>query len=167
MLRDHNAHKMINRLYTLFLALLMALFVGVGIAAFYHAPKTPDTPIFKTAPAPESTPSSDIERQERDYQVQQDAYQKEYKTYNRNVSLLALAGAIVLVTLGLTALKAVTLINDSLLLGGIFTLVYSIMRGFGASDDTFRFVLVSSSMAIALLLGYLRLIKPAQTPHRK
>jgi hypothetical protein len=147
---------MITRLYTLFLGLLFALFIGVGIAAFYHAPTAPNYPTSNAdVKDPTFQSAEDLKYQERNR-----IYETQRKLYDRNVSLLVLAGAILLVTLGLTVLKGVVIINDSLLLGGVFTLIYSIMRGFGAGDDGFRFILVTTSLGVAIILGYVKLIVP-------
>jgi hypothetical protein len=169
MLKAQNA-AMITRLYILFLGLLMSLFIGVGIAAFYHGPAAPTYPtilergVETPAGAPQDTSTKpQFDKAQRTYDEDQKAFTKKNNEYQRNVSLLALAGALLLVLLGLTALKAVPIINDSLLLGGVFTLVYSIMRGFGAGDDAFRFMLVTASLVIAVTLGYLKLIKPMQS----
>jgi hypothetical protein len=156
---------MITRLYILFLGLLLTLFVGVGIAAFYHGPKLPDPipPVVTDATGQQKESPEQIRQNDR----AQNDYSKASKEYNRNVSLIALAGAVLFVTLGLTLLKKLTIINDSLLLGGIFTLVYSIVRGFGAGDDAFRFILVTTSLVIAVTLGYFKLIKPQQPASKR
>ena len=160
---------MITRLYVLFFGLLLALLVGVGIGAFYHAPKPPTYPVMleKSSPTPDTVEDM---RTRQQYEQDSKQYQTSRNTYDRNVSLVALLAAIILVTLGLTALKAMPVINDALLLGGTFTLIYSIMRGFGAGDDTFRFLVVLVSLAVAVVLGYLKLIKPMEaktTPKRR
>jgi hypothetical protein len=161
MLRADNYSSMITRLYILFLGLLMTLFIGVGIAAFYQSAKAPEYPAAKTPAATSDSPVDAATQAENDkFQREERAYEANLKTYNRNVSILSLAGAIILVALGLTLLKSTSIINDSLLLGGVFTLIYSIVRGFGSGDDVFRFLLVSISLVIALVLGYIKLIKP-------
>lgn len=142
---------MIIKLYTVFIALLLALLVGVGISAFYQSPKAPDyRSVVTTDPA---VPDTKLRAEE-------DTYSKKMSEYNRNVSLIALVAAVILLTVGLTLFHAVPLMADSLSLGAVFTLVYSIMRGFGVDDDRFRFVLVAVSLGVALVLGYMRFIKP-------
>ncbi len=166
MLKAQNM-AMITRLYILFVGLLMALFVGVGIAAFYHGPTAPEYPTKLERSLPTAEDSAEQLKIQAKYDQDQKDYQAKLETYQRNVSLLAMAGAIILVLLGLTVLKNVSIINDSLLLGGVFTLIYSIVRGFGSGDDAFRFTLVTASLAIAITLGYIKLIKPMQTASKK
>lgn len=62
--------------------------------------------------------------------------------------------------MSLTVVKNLIYIADGVLLGGVLTLLYSIVRGFGSQDTMFRFVVVSIGLVIALLLGYIKFIKP-------
>ncbi len=61
--------------------------------------------------------------------------------------------------------KNVTIMGDSLLLGGVFTLGYSIIRGFG-TDNTFRFLLVATGLIVAMIIGYLKFIRPLQAAEK-
>ncbi len=157
---------MVTKLYTLFLGLLVALFVGVGIAALYPGPTAPQPPAAITKPmiAPGSTESAGATRQQNEFQQAQNDYQAQRKAYDRNVSLIALAAAVLLLTLGLTLFKSVPLMDDSLTLGAVFTLIYSIIRGF-SSDNLFRFLVVSVGLAMAAFLGYVRFAHPARPRH--
>ena len=62
--------------------------------------------------------------------------------------------------MGLLFSKHLLVIADGAMIGGIFTLLYSIIRGFQADDAQFRFVLVTVGLIIALVLGYLKFIRP-------
>jgi hypothetical protein len=146
---------MITRLYTVFLGLLIAVFVGVGIAAFYHAPQAPDYP---NVPSRTESPAPDPS-QDKAYQQAMDHYTTLQQAYDRNVSLLALGAALILVTLGLSLFATVAVIGDSLLLGGVFTLAYGTIRGFG-TDDINRFLIVTASLVIAMAISYIKFIRP-------
>jgi hypothetical protein len=128
--------------YTLFIGILLATFIGVGIAAFYPSPKSPE---FKFAPAP--------------YYPPQDAYMKLSQDYNRNVSIISLVAAILILIISLTVFKSLPVIADGLLLGGVLTLIYSIVRGFNSQDEKFRFIVVTIGLIIAILLGYNKFIR--------
>ena len=95
-----------------------------------------------------------FDQTEKDFQVKS-------QIYNRNVSTIALAASILIVIASLTLFRTILLIADGLLLGGVLTLLYSVMRGFGAEDNMFRFVVVSIGLFISLFLGYVKFIKPA------
>lgn len=150
--------------YILFISILLATFVGVGIAAFYKGPKMPEYPSrLNVAPleAPEKL-EEDRNRQiaeQEQYDRELREYQQKNEEYNKNVSIIALVAAVAFVLAGLVLARNILLISDGLLLGGIFTLVYSIIRGFGANDDIFRFLVVSAGLFIALVIGYIKFVK--------
>lgn len=153
-------------IYTLFIGILLVLFVGFGIAAFYEEPKYPEYP----ARLQYSKPAYDLEKQTseeaqlREEQIKFDKtqkdFQKELETYNRNVSVIGLVAAILYLIISLLLAKKLLLISDGLLLGGVFTLLYSIVRGFASHDNKFQFITVAIGLIISLVLGYIKFIKP-------
>lgn len=151
--------------YTLFIGILLALFIGVGIAAFYPQPTSPDYPVSLKVPydiQPDSTKSAEFERQQERYDRLSEQYQEQLELYNKNVSLLSLGFSVLYLILGLLLSKKLTIISDGVLLGSVLTLLYSIIRGFGANDDVFRFLVVAGGLAIALVLGYIKFVRPSQ-----
>lgn len=155
-------------IYTFFIGILLALFIGFGIAAFYEEPKYPEPsvrlryPLTEAEKTKESTQTASFEREQIELEQREKSYQKNIALYNRNVSTIALAAAIVYLMISLILAKRLMLISDGLLLGGVFTLIYSIGRGFGTNDSKFQFVTVSAGLLIALILGYFKFIKSAQ-----
>lgn len=79
--------------------------------------------------------------------------------YNRNVSIAAIIAAIIFVVLSLTLLKTILFLADGVLLGGVLTLLYSIVRGFNTEDNMFRFIVVAVGLVIVLFLGYIKFIR--------
>lgn len=156
---------LLRYVYILFVGLLVATFVGVGIAAFYKGPTPPDYSTYPYKSAPSASESAEIERE----QAEQDREFKEFtkldQNYNKNVSMIALAAAIIILVLSLTLVKQIQLISDGLLLGGVLTLLYSIVRGFSSNDDIFRFLVVSAGLIAALFIGYLKFVR-AQSKHK-
>lgn len=149
--------------YTVFIGILLAVFVGVGVAAFYEAPKPPEDTSF-----PAYAPSREPNQEEKDKaEVSQKAYSahnKAMQTYNRDVAVIAITAAILLFIVSLTAIRTIPLISDGVLLGGILTLLYGIMRSFGANDSKFQFVVVTIGLVVALSLGYIKFVKPTLKP---
>ncbi len=159
---------MIKYIYTFFIGLLMATFIGVGIAAFYEAPKSPelsieDTIPLKTQTNPLASQSAEEIRLERERSIKQETAYREYQTknrlYNRNVSVITTAASVLLLIISLTMLKKLDLLSDGLLLGGLFTQLYSITRGFESQDNKFRFVVVTIGLITSLAVGYLKFIR--------
>lgn len=154
-------------IYTLFIGILLALFIGFGIAAFYEEPKYPEPPVSLKYPlslSPETKDSTFSARLTED-QMRQEKLQKDFQTnlqiYNRNVSVMVMIAAMVYLVISLILSQKLLLISDGLLLGGVFTLLYSIGRGFGSNDNKFQFIVVTIGLIIALALGYIKFIKTA------
>src|SRR3989344_6706955 len=151
-------------IYTLFLGILLATFVGVGIAAFYPAQKYPEYPpnFYRTKPVveeEESTQTASLRKQdEESYRISQE-FQKLSNDYSKNVSIMSLAAAIAILLLSLTIIRNLAYIADGVLLGGVLTLLYSIVRGFGSEDEKFRFIVVSIGLITALALGYIKFLR--------
>lgn len=157
---------LIKYVYVVFVGMLLAAFVGVGIAAFYKGPKAPEYPAELQYPAltrPEQQPDATAEAKRQELQLKNDeafkVFQKENELYQRNVSIIALLAAIMMLILSLTLVKQIQVIADGLLLGGVITLGYSVVRGFGSNDDMVRFMVVSVSLVVALVLGYIKFVK--------
>jgi len=147
--------------YKVFAGLLLATFVGVGIAAFAPEPRFPEPPIAVMRPVAAGERSPEVQREREEFQRVTRDFRVELGIYNRNVSAVSAVAAIVMLVLSLTVLRRIDLFSDGFLLGGILTFGYSILRGFSAEDNTFRFVVVSIGLLIALGLGYVRFIRPA------
>ena len=158
MLADDN--KILRIVYTFFLGLLLAIFVGVGINTFYEEPKEPQYPIQLTVPAKED--SDEQRKVEADYNRQQQEYYEVFKQYNRNVSIIALAAAVLLVVASLAAEKRIRVMADGVMLGGLFTLVYSLIRGFASGDSKYTFVAAAIGLVLVGFVGYRRFAAPTQ-----
>ena len=65
----------------------------------------------------------------------------------------------VLVVLGLVLHSKTDVIADGLLLGGVFTLLYSIIRSFGSEDPRYSFLVTSAGLVITMVVGYFKFLK--------
>lgn len=154
---------MTRYLYIVFIGILFAILVAVGIAVFYPQPKYPAYPIelSPTVPPKEGSPQAvKLEAKRIDFEKQSRDFQKISESYNRNVSIIAMGFAVLFVLLGLALAKKMPIFPDALLLGSVGTLMYSIVRGFSANDDMYRFLVVAVSLFISLIIGYVKFIKP-------
>lgn len=154
--------NVIRFIYTVFIGLLFAAFVGFGIAAFYKAPAAPEYPaeLRVVRSGEETEPQFEqLTKLQEEYDRDQNAYKTEIENYSRNVSIIAIGFAIAILIISLTTFRSIDLIADGLLLGGVFTLVYSIIRGIGSGSDMFRFLLVAAALIMSIALGYIRLVK--------
>lgn len=152
---------MLKVLYTIFLAIMLAFFIGLGIEAFYTTPKSPEYPteLQYNSKSP-SEMSLELQQMQKDYDQNMKTWQKENSVHSRNTSMIAVAFSVIVLVLSLTVLHKINILSDGFLLGGLLTLLYAIIRGFGSDDNKFRFLLVSVGLIVALILGYLKFIRP-------
>jgi hypothetical protein len=148
--------------YTLFLALLVALFVGLGIDAFYPGPVSPNYPSELGVQKPDCADYEQLKATQEEFDQSQKDFNEKSKAYNRNVSIVSLAAAIAILIASLTLLQKIKMIADGILLGGVFTTAYSIIRGLMSEDSRFRFLVVTAGLVIALVLGYVKFLRPKE-----
>jgi hypothetical protein len=145
-------------IYTLFLALIVALFVGLGIDAFYPGPSVPQEPVGIIYDKMEC-----LTQEEKDTRLDFEQAQRDFveasKPYNRNASIITIISAVIILIISLTLLNKIKMIADGILLGGVFTTIYGIIRGLMSEDTKFRFIIVTVGLIIALVLGYIKFIK--------
>jgi len=158
---------MLKNLYALFLGLILATFVGVGIATFYPEPKMPEYPTTLSRSTP-SVPDKAFDEENRVVQEKFDADQKAYEiissNYNRNASAIVIAFAVLFLAISLIFEAKLAIIADGLLLGGIFTLLYGIIRGFMTDQMTYRFIITTVGLIVALVLGYVKFAHQSSPP---
>jgi hypothetical protein len=156
-------------IYVFLIGIFLAIFVGVGIAAFYPEPKYPEAPKTVrygcTDVTKEGNVSVESKSQIDKFEQEEKDYREQSKIYSKNVSILALISSIIIVIASLTLFKKIFLIADGLLLGGVLTLLYSVIRGFGAEDNIFRFIVVSVGLFVSLFLGYVKFVKQNSLSH--
>jgi hypothetical protein len=147
----------IKFVYTFFLGILIALFVGLGISTFYPAPEMPEYP--NTTWNYDREPTEEERNQQEQYDKAIQRYDEDQRPYSRNVSIISLSIGVVLlaVSLGLERRK-IRAISDGIMLGGLFTLLYSLGRGFASQDSQYVFIAVSIALVIVLYLGYRRFV---------
>ncbi|MEO5691254.1 MAG: hypothetical protein ABIQ64_03650 [Candidatus Saccharimonadales bacterium] len=150
---EHNT--LFKLIYTLILGVAITLFVGVGVQAFYEPPKSPEYPTSQAMYKAEA-PTPEEQKAQKQYEVAMSDYSKSRQTYERNVSMVLVGLAVVVIAIGLTFSRQIGFLSDGILLGGLFTLLHSLIRGFAAEDSKFLFVVATVAVATILFLGYRR-----------
>ncbi len=155
--------KMIKYIYILFTGLLLAFFVGIGIATFYPGPEEPEYPRELNKLELSEAQNASVSRALQDeYDLAYEQYSEARSLYGRNVSIILVVVSMVLLVLSLSAMKNMPIISDGTLLGGLFTLFYGVIQGFMTDDNNFRFLIISFSLLVALAMGYVYFVKPQQ-----
>ena len=88
---------------------------------------------------------------------------KHPKTYNRNVTIAALISSVALNS-GLSSVveRRNRVLANGVMLGSLFTLIYSITRSFMSGNTTLSFIVVTVGLAIVLFLGSKRFFQPKE-----
>lgn len=137
--------KWINRLYILFLGIVLSITTGFGVAAFYPQPKQPRYPAslkVNTVPqscyaTPQSQESSECQailekqriQQELDvvtnqqYQDDVDVYENKNAGYTRTSVFLGIVIGAIVALFGITLVRISKLVATGLLLAGVLTAV--------------------------------------------
>lgn len=150
---------MVKVLYKLFLAVMIALFFGFGVAVFYQAPKAPEY-VGSVMEKDPNNLTAEQQKQRDDFDVAQKSYEKDFAEYNRNVSAIIIGISVLILIVSLTLLIQIEIIGDGVLLGGLFTLIYGMIRGLMSMDSRYQFGIVTLGLLIALSLGYIKFIRP-------
>lgn len=153
---EHNTF--FKLIYTCILGVVIALFLGVGVQAFYEAPKAPDYPITTMEYKVDRTDEDARLESQRQAKFEQESkeYNERREVYERNVSVILIVLAVVTIATGVLLSSRIGFLSDGILLGGLFTLVHALIRGFGAGDTKYLFVAAAVSVAVILYLGYRR-----------
>src|SRR5665647_1561379 len=102
-------------IYTLFLALMIALFFGLGVSAFYTSPKPPEYPTVLSVPSKDGSMTQEQINIEVSFEKAQKKYQTEFSTYSRNVSIITLILAVIALAISLIFLGNIYVISNGLL----------------------------------------------------
>lgn len=146
---------MIRYIYTFFVGLFLAIFVGLGISVFYTEPVAPREPSILRAIGKEG-PTAAQQRQLDVFDARQKRYEKNQQRYNRNVSAIVLACAVIILALALGFASQLGVVADGILLGGIFTLLYGIGRGMASDSNKYRFLVAAVGLIVTLVMGYFK-----------
>jgi hypothetical protein len=150
-------NKFLKLAYIFFLGILLAIFVAVGVITFYPSPKTVEYPVELSSPATGFN-TNQISLQ-NNYNLKMQQYNNDIKTYDRNTSIITLGAAVIFLVVSIIFEKKIKIIADGVMLGGLFTLIYSIGRGFASQNTKYTFLAVTVDLVIVLYLGYHRFVR--------
>lgn len=157
--------RVMRTVYTFFLGVLLALFVGLGIDTVRPAPPEPQMPP-GVALAQENRALTPAEQQEMDaYQREWDRWEDEQQDHSGDVGLVALVGSVVLLGASLVVERRSRVLAGGVLLGGLFTLLYSIVRSLISQETVATFSVVTVALLLVLALGWRRFVlRPGEGP---
>jgi hypothetical protein len=169
-------------LYIIFLGLLVALFVGWAMDSMFPTPKWeteyPDVQQYKDQPMPPSeqelsvltydqrvarmqefdTTKAAYDEWKKDYDAKQKEFNTKMETQGRNVALYSLVIAVAVTMASLWYSGKLQIITEGMLLGGIFTLMYSIGWTM-ARAPRIAVLTVGISLVVTIIVGYMKFVK--------
>lgn len=159
-------------IFSLFLGVLLVVFVGVGVWTFYPQPFDQNSPeqreldrLYRQQSAEfegkggDSVSSPEAERIQKRIDELNDKMQKQRDDWSRNTSIVLMAFATVLMAVSLTLPETMKVFSNGFLLGGMFTLIYGTGWSFAGGDSRVRFYVVAVALLLSVGFGYLRFIR--------
>lgn len=157
-------NRVVRALYTLLLGVLIALFVGLGTATVHPAPAEPQAPPALAAARQTRELAPEEQLQWAAHERDREAWEEQLGRHSRDLGVAALAGSVLLLVLGALLERRRPVLADGVLLGGLFTLLYSVVRGLLSGDTLVAFGLVTAGLFLVLHLGYRRFVdRPTAT----
>lgn len=133
-------------IYSFFLGLAVATFVGIGMATFYPRPKADYGHLPETKGLEESA----------EYQAKMDAHAELLDTWSLNTSIVLLVIATAIVVAALFLGDRLIVLSNGLLLGGLFTFVYAVGNSFTNSQNVLRFSVITVALVVTVAVGWLK-----------
>ena len=140
-------------IFTVFVGLMIAVFIGFGIAAFFPQPVYPQaiTDLYNTmaTKVPTAAEQAQITEMENAYQLAQQAH-------SRIVTIIVTVSAVILLGLSLLLEKKNRVLANGVMLGGLFSLLYGAAMGLGTQDAMSSFIAVGVGLAAVVFIGVRR-----------
>lgn len=151
------ADSFMGIIYTLVLAIIIAIFVGVTINTFYPNPNYPESDVYKNVELEDREPTKE-EIIEDEKQMRE--YDKRMQEWSQLTSIIALSAATLLVAIGLFIGSKIPIIPNGVLLGGLFTLFYGVILGFRSDSRFVTFGVTTAALFIVIGAGYMKFVRP-------
>ncbi|OFX18033.1 MAG: hypothetical protein A2Z18_04255 [Armatimonadetes bacterium RBG_16_58_9] len=175
----------IKTLYCVFLGALVALFVGWAMCAWYPTPQWeteyPGVSQYMGEPYPPSAESlkglnsaerteeirkykaerKEHESWEKKHAVLQRQFDNKLEIQGRNVALISLLVAVAVTGISVGLSGKLPVVSEGLLLGGVFTLIYSIGWSFVRAPKV-AVIPVGIGLILTIAIGYKRFARPAR-----
>ncbi len=155
---DRTESRILRTVYTLFLGALIALLVGLGVAAVHPAPEAPESSpaLVAAQETRELTPAE--QEQWAEHLRERDVWEERSVRHSRDVGVVTLIGSVLLLVLSLLVERRRPVLADGILLGGLFTLLHSVVRSLISQDTLVTFGVVTLALALTLYVGYRRFV---------
>jgi hypothetical protein len=164
---DRTDGRIMRTVYTFFLGLLLALFVGLGVATVHPGPEEPAPPPAVATARETGELAPEEQQQWTAYERDREAWEVEAMRHSRDVGVAALVASVVLLAVSLAVERRRPVLAHGVLLGGLFTLLHSVVRSLISQDTIASFAVVTVALVVVLYLGYRRFVdRPTEAGDR-
>lgn len=153
---------MLKLIYTIFLGIMIALFVGFGVATFYPGPKALDYPSSLQYSEPNKVETPELIAERKAFDAKQKDFNDASKLHRGRVFIVIVIAAVLILAVGLILEQRIMILSDGLLLGGVLLLAYALINAFMTENTRYQFVSVTAGLVISLILGWLKFIRHEQ-----
>jgi hypothetical protein len=159
----------LQTIFAVFLGLMVAAFVGVGVYTFHPSPQTTlDRQIeafnrreqaIRNSGAPDELTAADRREiqavnDERNKVI--DAAREAREAWGRSTSIILMVFATLAMAVSILRAEQLPVISNGVLLGGVFTMIYGVGWIIATDTSIARFMVMTTALAITLGLGHLR-----------
>ncbi len=163
-MHEGNMNILIRLLYAILIAAAVVSFVAVSIYTFYPGPTMPD---YNPPLTGKTEPATNIDdAYQRQYEKANQQYQTDMKSYQRNVSIILVFIAAVVIALGIWLLRRSDIIGEGLQLGAVGTSIYAVISASVADDRVMRFVAVTAFLASVIIVVYVKFNEKPAAPSK-
>jgi uncharacterized membrane protein (DUF106 family) len=158
-------------IFAVFLGLILTAFIGVGLYTFYPSPDERFAERFRELNRQqqairddrpqEAQTSQDRERLQsiqNEINREQDSLRAASAPWGRNTSIMLMVFATLVMALSILGADRLPVLNNGLLLGGAFTMVYGVGLILVTNTSVERFLVITGALLITLGLGYVRFV---------
>lgn len=161
-------------IFSLFLGMLLVVFVGVGVWTFYEQPYDQDSPeqreldrlyreqgavMEKPGVSGTTTATAEQEAVQKKIDALNDKMREARDQWAVNTSIILLTFATLLMAISLFLPEHMKVFSNGVLLGGLFSVLYGTGWSFAGGDSRARFFVVAFALALSVFFGYLRFIR--------
>lgn len=131
--------RALQLIYSIFLGLVLAGFVWIGMDTFYPRPDYPESGVYGETGT---------------------AYDTAYAQWSLNTSIILLTIATIILTIAVLMAVGTAVLSNGLLLGGVFVMLMAVGWSLDSRQSLVRFLVIAGALIVTIVIGWLKFIRP-------
>ena len=162
-------------IFSIFLGLMVAAFIGVGVYTFYPPPdrdyqkqiqelyrQQEDIQTYKEPSKLSVAEQKKLQEIQDQIRALEDKHASQREVWGRNTSIVLITLATIVMSISLIRADQLPVISNGLLLGGVFTMIYGVGFIIATGTSYARFAVMTVALVITLVLGWVRFVRVKQ-----